>query len=217
MKFLSPISNERGAIILTVLVLWMVVGGTLYLFKEAVQTQENCKTEYYRRLANNEPISEELEKCALNATKNQFNIAGGTASLISATDVNPDKGSVGATYIMEGYGRAVNYASDSRQQRPNKDKLLPADVKKALDECGSRLFKCANGKAICADLVCNRQNNCGDNSDEGAFCNNDTTCCVATKGCPGETGSSCADTCCCCPYGQVCDRQNFSNGCISAQ
>lgn len=42
-------------------------------------------------------------------------------------------------------------------------------------------------------------------------------CCIRTNGCPSETGYSCPGTCCCCPTGMVCDRNNFRNGCISVR
>lgn len=81
------------------------------------------------------------------------------------------------------------------------------------DESG--VFKCDNGKLICRNKVCNRSDDCGDGSDERE-CQNSQSCCVVTGGCPGETATACAETCCCCPYGQVCDRDNFWNGCISS-
>lgn len=33
-------------------------------------------------------------------------------------------------------------------------------------DCSSDQFKCANGKCLNATLVCNRNNDCGDASDE---------------------------------------------------
>ncbi len=84
-------------------------------------------------------------------------------------------------------------------------------------ECPNGTFTCANGATICAELACNTTPNCSDGSDEdAATCGQADSCCVATRGCPGETGSSCADTCCCCPYGQACDQSNWANGCVSA-
>jgi hypothetical protein len=84
------------------------------------------------------------------------------------------------------------------------------------DQCGGiGTFACGSGEVICADIVCNGTDDCGDGSDEaGEMCGDETHCCVATQGCPSETGSSCAETCCCCPYGEVCDRENFANGCV---
>jgi len=79
------------------------------------------------------------------------------------------------------------------------------------DEAGIHL--CANGKKICASKVCNQKDDCGDNSDEQG-CGSQDSCCVRTRGCPGETASSCAENCCCCLYGEVCDRDNWWNGCI---
>lgn len=84
------------------------------------------------------------------------------------------------------------------------------------DQCpGVGTFACGDGDIICADIVCNGRDDCADGSDEAAdVCGDPTHCCVATQGCPAETGSSCAETCCCCPYGQVCDREDFSRGCV---
>lgn len=85
------------------------------------------------------------------------------------------------------------------------------------DQCpGVGTFACGDGDIICADIVCNGRDDCADGSDEdAATCGDETSCCVATQGCPAETGSSCAETCCCCPYGQVCDRTDFSRGCVA--
>lgn len=80
---------------------------------------------------------------------------------------------------------------------------------------GVGTFACDNGEVICADVVCNTQYDCGDGSDESSeLCGDPTHCCVATQGCPSETGSTCGETCCCCPYGQICDQDNWANGCV---
>ncbi|MCX7823505.1 MAG: hypothetical protein N2260_08730 [Syntrophobacterales bacterium] len=80
------------------------------------------------------------------------------------------------------------------------------------DESG--VYVCGNGKKICRFRVCNGKDECGDGSDE-RNCQSAQSCCVLTRGCPGETASQCAQTCCCCPYGQVCDRVNLFRGCIT--
>ncbi|MBI4611880.1 MAG: hypothetical protein HY726_23055 [Candidatus Rokubacteria bacterium] len=41
------------------------------------------------------------------------------------------------------------------------------------------------------------------------------TCCIQSGGCPGETGTSCASTCCCCPEGQRC-CPDVTRGCCAA-
>ena len=76
-------------------------------------------------------------------------------------------------------------------------------------------FQCGDGSCIAASVVCNGISNCPGGEDEDpATCSDQHNCCVATRGCPGETGSSCAATCCCCPYQQTCcpDR----SGCCAA-
>lgn len=96
---------------------------------------------------------------------------------------------------------------------------LPADVTAApISGCTSGTFVCGNSKLICRDKVCNSSNDCGDNSDEGSnMCGGDGgSCCQVTNGCPGETGSNCGSTCCCCPLGQACDRVNPGRGCVAS-
>lgn len=83
--------------------------------------------------------------------------------------------------------------------------------------CSNGTFTCANGTLICAENVCNQTDNCGDGSDESAsLCGNQESCCVATRGCPGETGSLCGQGCCCCPYAQACNQSDWRAGCMGA-
>lgn len=85
------------------------------------------------------------------------------------------------------------------------------------DACGVvGSFTCGGGDVVCADLVCNGSADCADGSDEdGDLCGDESSCCVATQGCPSETGSNCGETCCCCPYGQICDPVDYRNGCVA--
>jgi hypothetical protein len=95
---------------------------------------------------------------------------------------------------------------------------LPVDVTAGtLPGCSSGTFVCGNSKVICRDRLCNDTNDCGDNTDEGtAMCAQAQSCCQVTNGCPGETGSDCGSTCCCCPLGQACDRVNPGRGCVAS-
>lgn len=74
-------------------------------------------------------------------------------------------------------------------------------------------YVCNDGSTILRALVCNGVQNCPGGDDE-ANCGTESSCCVATNGCPSETATSCAETCCCCPYGYICDQQNPANGCV---
>lgn len=80
---------------------------------------------------------------------------------------------------------------------------------------GPNQFACGNGRNISRARVCNNTDDCGNGRDEQAsMCNSQTGCCVATNGCPSETGSSCDSTCCCCPGGQRC-CPDPSQGCCA--
>jgi hypothetical protein len=94
--------------------------------------------------------------------------------------------------------------------------LALTDDEDAQDQCpGVGTFACGDGSVICADLVCSGSPDCSDGSDEDSdTCGSQDSCCEATQGCPSETGDNCAESCCCCPFGQVCDRVDFSNGCV---
>lgn len=83
--------------------------------------------------------------------------------------------------------------------------------------CASGTFTCADGGAeICAEFVCNSANDCADGSDEDpAVCGEQSGCCVATAGCPSETGTSCGETCCCCGINEICNRDAPELGCVS--
>lgn len=70
--------------------------------------------------------------------------------------------------------------------------------------CGDQ-FDCGDGECIAPSQVCNRASDCSNGRDESSsMCNSQGSCCRATRGCPGETGSSCSGSCCCCPGGQRC-------------
>ncbi len=82
--------------------------------------------------------------------------------------------------------------------------------------CASGTFTCNDGAVVCAEFVCNSGNDCADGSDEDpSICGEQSGCCVATAGCPSETGTSCGETCCCCGINEICDRDNPENGCVS--
>lgn len=71
--------------------------------------------------------------------------------------------------------------------------------------CGSDQFECDDGSCIAASVACNSTNDCADGEDEASeLCGQQDNCCVATAGCPGETGHSCGNRCCCCPAAQAC-------------
>lgn len=83
-------------------------------------------------------------------------------------------------------------------------------------DCQTSETTCDDGSPICAELKCNGTVECADGSDENPdVCSVAASCCAATSGCPGETGSSCTDECCCCGIGEVCDQANFANGCVA--
>lgn len=78
-------------------------------------------------------------------------------------------------------------------------------------------FDCGNGTSIQPSLVCNGTSNCSNGADEEiSLCGSEVSCCIATNGCPEETGSSCGSTCCCCGAGEACDAGTPSNGCVGS-
>ncbi len=78
-------------------------------------------------------------------------------------------------------------------------------------------FDCSSGASIDRTLVCNSISDCPAGDDENpSMCGDDASCCVATNGCPQETGGSCGGTCCCCGGGEACDQSDPSIGCVAA-
>jgi hypothetical protein len=76
-------------------------------------------------------------------------------------------------------------------------------------------FQCTDGTCIDPSLACNNSPNCPGGEDESpAICGDPVNCCVATHGCPGETGEMCAMSCCCCPQGQACCA-DWQRGCCA--
>lgn len=150
--------------------------------------------------------------------------AGASASRAAVSDAVLQVGSTAIERLDDcpaTGGRAAPQALDRTQVAradtcSNVSNPLPADVAAVLlTGCTSGVFACNNGSLICRSLVCNGRSECGDGSDE-SVCGTELSCCQATNGCPGETATSCAESCCCCPYGEVCDRDNPANGCVRA-
>jgi hypothetical protein len=78
-------------------------------------------------------------------------------------------------------------------------------------------FTCpGSDTCIAAATVCNGTDDCPGGSDEDpSICGDESSCCIATQGCPGETGDSCADSCCCCPGGMACCADHTQGCCPS--
>lgn len=84
--------------------------------------------------------------------------------------------------------------------------------------CQTTESSCADGTPVCAELVCNGTQDCADGSDEDpAICGEQSACCQATNGCPGESATECSAECCCCDFGEICDQGNNANGCVAAR
>jgi hypothetical protein len=76
-------------------------------------------------------------------------------------------------------------------------------------------FSCGDGSCIFAETVCNGADDCPNGADETfELCGDPNNCCVATLGCPGETGSDCGATCCCCGPGEACCA-DYTQGCCA--
>lgn len=208
MNIFHPLNNERGGLFLIFLVI-TVVGGTTGILAIRVAQQEGQQySNTLDNIAEGRPLTEQELDRARHSFHNQFRVLNGGGNIINAIDVAPDPGSVVSAYGSGAIGNYVDQASNPR--RPTSDKPLP--------RCMSGTFTCANGKIICASVVCNGHDDCGDNSDErSTMCNTESSCCLSTNGCPGETGTSCAETCCCCPLNMICDRSNPANGCVRVQ
>lgn len=68
--------------------------------------------------------------------------------------------------------------------------------------CG---FMCGDGSCVSASTACNGLMDCPSGEDEDpARCSVPESCCMATMGCPSESGETCGEMCCCCPSGQAC-------------
>lgn len=216
MKLMKTLKRQVGALMLIFIVTVAVVGTAGTLMIKVIQGQQAQQDRVVEKIINNEPISDAEMNAAMNSRANQFRVAGAGAQLINAVDVAPDANSVVSAYGGACIDKMVERGM-STTPRPTGSKPLPPDVTTSIPGCTSGVFTCSNGRVICSSKVCNSSNDCGDNSDEGSsMCGQARSCCQATNGCPGETGSSCASSCCCCPYGQVCDRVNPGRGCISA-
>lgn len=216
MKTIQPFRKQRGFLFLVFVVTVAVAGTAGALTIKAIQAQQAPIDNVVGKIERGEPISDQEMDAAVKARNLQFQIGGAGASLINAVDVSPDKGSVIAAYGGGCIDIMVQQGSDPA--RPLKSTPLPADVSApSIPGCTSGKFTCANGKVICADKACNSSDDCGDSSDEAAaLCSTPRSCCQVTNGCPGETGTSCASSCCCCPLNQVCDRTNPARGCVAA-
>ena len=206
---------QRGGFILLVAVIWLVGGATGYMAIKVAQHEGAKEGQVITKIISGAPITDQEFQEAAQGKVTAVKVLTASGQVINAIEPSPDQKAVLSAYAMGAIEQGTQDAVFPT--RPSASKLLPTDVTTQIPGCTSGTFACANGKAICRDKVCNHTNDCGDNSDEASnMCGAAKSCCQVTNGCPGETGSSCAATCCCCPYGQVCDRSNPGRGCISS-
>jgi len=212
MKICNPLKNDRGAVVIVVMLICAgatLAAGFSSLYRDE-QRKAQAQARYMKALEDkHSEITVEMDAQVVDSINNQFQSLGGGDGgrwiLNSDEPPRPATGSVVNRYIKHSINDYVDRALNPR--RPSSSKPLP--------RCMSGTFTCTNGKTICANEVCNNKDNCGDNSDERSeMCGTESSCCLSTNGCPGETGTSCAKTCCCCPVNMICDRKNPANGCI---
>lgn len=141
------------------------------------------------------------------------NLEQGAAEFLAANPINvfdPAAVSAAAASVRNNTGNGNN-------PPPGTAPATPTPEADSGLNCQSTESACADGFPICAELVCNGTVDCADGSDEDpSICGEQSSCCQATNGCPGESGTECSAECCCCDFGEVCDQGNFSNGCVAA-
>jgi hypothetical protein len=209
------LADERGVLLLIAMVtiaLATLIGTATVV---TIVSQSGGCSSVMQRLADNEPVSEEeIQRCR-QALPTQFRTAVAGGSLLNAADAEPNLENVVGQY---GSGAIGNMVDRGSTPAATSDNPLPPDVAAGGGpSCDTGPFTCNDGRTICAEQVCNGTANCQDGSDEppAIDCGDQKTCCVVTDSCPGETGSSCASNCCCCPLNQVCSS-NAIQGCVAA-
>jgi hypothetical protein len=222
MKDFKTLKKQAGEIVTTVIVIGILGGMAIALTNKLINNVKgNPSYIAQQKLQNGE--GETMTPAEIGAAQGGPKVVADAAKILGAggTMINSSiPGPVGADTVITTVadvciGKMVDRGM-SEAPRPSSSKPLPTDVTTSIPGCTSGVFSCGNGTVICASKVCNRTNDCGDNSDEGTtMCGQAQSCCQVTNGCPGETASSCASSCCCCPYGQVCDRANPARGCIA--
>lgn len=222
MTNLKTLKKQAGEIVTTVVVIGILGGMAIALTSKLINNvKSNPSYIAQQKLQNGEgatmtPAEIEAAQGGPKVVADAAKILGAGGQMInSSIPGRPDAEAVITTVGGVCIDKIVEQGM-KETPRPSTSKPLPADVTTTIPGCTTGVFSCGNGNVICSNKVCNRTNDCGDNSDEGTtMCGQALSCCQATNGCPGETASSCASSCCCCPYGQVCDRANPARGCVA--
>jgi hypothetical protein len=245
MKNKMLFSSETGALFLIFAIVTAIVGTVGYVGIRVAQSQGQQYSHTLDDIAAGRPLTDEQLTQAQNSFHNQIRVLGATGNFITAVDVNPDGRSVSGA-LQQVIQDQVERRTGTRSTRSNPlptdvdvtagsrptptatpnptatatpNATATPEPTATPDEsgCANGVFACSNGQTICSELACNQTANCSDGSDENpALCGQADSCCVATRGCPGETGSSCASSCCCCGYGQACNQSDWASGCAAA-
>jgi len=216
MKFLQPFKNQRGAVLLTVLVIWAIGAPVLYVTGRYMEQRRADIENVHDKILDGKPITDQEIDRARTAVHDVGRLAQASGSILNSTtniggtQVKDAVAIIGDTAISETVGRSTSPPATT--SRP-----LPNDIPQQAQSCNTwRLSNCTS-RSTClqAGGFWHSNNICRDYPEPG--CNaNDLSRCRTQMACINAGGHWHNNPAECTEPPEVCSPENL-HLCMNAQ
>lgn len=216
MKFLQPLKNQCGAVILTIAVIWAIGAPVLYVTGRYMQHRRADIENVHDKLATGKPITDEELDRAHTAVRDVGKLAQASGSILNSTtniggsQVKDAVAIIGDTAISETVSRSTSPPATSSRTLPNDVPLRATSCNTwSLSNCASRSSCLQAGGFWHSNNFCRSYPEPGCNAEDLSRCRSQLACTNAG----GYWQSNPAE---CTAHPNVCSEENL-HLCMNAQ